>query len=768
MNLFSCSCYPTPVLISSSKQKHRTKPSLSKSSTSLPSINTQTNNFFASYAKSKTLDQTLQLFQLLPTQDTLTWNTLLSACLNQSQFTTTINLFFQMISSDASLIPDILTFRWVLRACSENKNYSLAFQIHAYMTKIYGPCSPDLITSTCLISIYSEFGSIKYARQLFDIITDRDVVAFTSMMVGYNNANEYAETVGIFESMVRIYGLTPNGFIFTCILTALASLSSLVEGEQIHAYIVKTSFQSDVFVGTALIRMYSKCDRMDCAEKAFLEIEIPNVVSWNALMGGSFSGRKVLQFFTRMRGSGLRPDHVTLAHVLQNIKDLDLFSAQQIHSLIIKMIGEEVDVYIGGALVEIYTKYGFIRESQRVFDSIRGKDITAFNLAIRGYIRDGHTSEAYRLFYAALQMSMEPSQATLKSLMIRTESQKQGKQFHAMAVKFGYGDNSNSDGSIASLLIIMYSEYHCFDDAIRLFNGVHSPDLILWTSIISGFSRSGNSQEAVKFYARMWEELDKYPNNYTFSSVLRSCSDLAAVEEGKQIHCQIIKLSSDIGSVEFVSSGLLEMYAKSGYIEEAKKLFNKTLQRDIATWNSMIMNLAQHGDAANALEIFAELLGLPNLEPNHITYVGVLSACNHKGLVEEGYQYFKMIKDPTIDHYTCLIDLLGRAGSVAEALSVIEQMPFDPNEIIWSSLLAANALHGNVDLGEYSANQLLQLNPKDSGTYVALSNIYAAAGRWNDVDLIRKLMKAQGVRKNPGQSFLTVNRLSRTFLAAEG
>ncbi|XP_026428577.1 pentatricopeptide repeat-containing protein At2g37320-like [Papaver somniferum] len=314
----------------------------------------------------------------------------------------------------------------------------------------------------------------------------------------------------------------------------------------------------------------------------------------------------------------------------------------------------------------------------------------------------------------------------------------------------------------------MYSEYHCFDDAIRLFNGVPSPDLVLWTSIISGFSQSGKSQEALKFYALMWEELDEYPNNYTFSSVLCSCSGLAAVEEGKQIHCQIIKLSSDIGSAEFVSSSLLEMYAKSGYIEEAKKLFNKTLQRDIATWNSMITNLAQHGDAASALEIFGELLDLPNLEPNHITYVGVLSACNHKGLVEEGYEYFKMIKDPTIDHYTCLIDLLRRAGRVAEALSVIEQMPFDPNEIIWSSLLAASALHGKVDLGEYSANRILQLNPKDSGTYVALSNIYAAAGRWNDVDLVRKIMKDQGVRKNPGQNFLTVNRLSRTFLAAEG
>ncbi|XP_026428579.1 pentatricopeptide repeat-containing protein At3g53360, mitochondrial-like [Papaver somniferum] len=232
MNLLSCSCSSTPVLIFSSKQKHLVKSSLStKPTASLPSINTQTNNFFASYAKSKTLDQTLQLFQLLPTQDTTTWNTLLSACLSQSQLTTTINLFFQMITSDASLVPDVLTFRWVLRAFSETKSYSLAFQIHAYMTKLYGPCSPDLITNTCLINIYSEFGCIKSARPLFDLITDRDVVAFTSMMVGYNNADEYAETVGIFKSMVGIYGLTPNGFIFTCILTALASLSSLVEGE---------------------------------------------------------------------------------------------------------------------------------------------------------------------------------------------------------------------------------------------------------------------------------------------------------------------------------------------------------------------------------------------------------------------------------------------------------------------------------------------------------------------------------------------------------
>ncbi|KAF8395694.1 hypothetical protein HHK36_019644 [Tetracentron sinense] len=760
----SCSPYANLRLLSAHPAKSPT-PS-SKLSHNSESIALQNNIFFSKYSKSKSLDQTLHLFRLLPHRDTITWNTVISTCYRHGNFTTALRLFIDMIIS-SSHQPDNLTFRSLLMACTHTNNYLLALQIHAFMIKLQGLGSSDLITDTCLMKFYSELGSMEVARNIFDKIPLRDVVAFTVMMVGYIEVGMYEEALRMFRKMMGIDNLVPNEFSLTSVLSACAGLSSLFEGKQIHAHIVKVSLQSDVFVGTALINTYAKCDEMGSAEKVFLEISAPNVVSWNTLMAGNFEFEKVLRLFLMMRESGVSPDHVTYGTVLRACtKDASLSLVRQIHGLVVKMVGAEVDVFLGGALFEVYVDHGCASDAQKIFDWIHGKDIMAFNFAIQGYVRNGHTAEAVALFHEALQMGMEPNEATLVSLLIRVEGLNQGKQLHALITKFGFSGGGGA--SIASSLITVYTEFHCLDDAVRLFDQVHTPDMVLWTSMISGFSRSCKSQEALQHYILMLlEGLGEPPNQYTFSSVLRSCANLAAAEEGKQLHAQIMKSNHLIVSDLFIASGLVDMYAKCGFITEARILFDKMPVRDIASWNAMITGLAWHGYPETALEIFQELLNLPNLEPNHITFVGVLSACSHGGLLEEGYRYFQLIREPTIDHYTCLVDLLARAGHLEEASNLIQEMPFNPNEVIWSSLLAASSIHGNIGMGEYSAKHLLQLNPKDHGTYVSLSNIYAAAGRWEDVKKIRKLMKYQGVRKNAGLSWLRVNGRTHVFSAAE-
>ncbi|PIA53774.1 hypothetical protein AQUCO_00900388v1 [Aquilegia coerulea] len=703
---------------------------------------------------------------------TITYNTIIFACSNQHHFSICLDLFFQLINS-ADHQPDMLTFRAILKVCVETKNYTLGVQVHAYIVKMLGTSNVDLIISTHLINLYGEFGMVEFARNVFDEtpVRDLDVVAFSSMMGCYNKAGNYYDALNMLKILMEFDGLSANEFVLTSALSASAGLFSLFMGRQIHAYVVKTLLSSDVFVGTALINMYIKCNDGDCAKKAFLEIETPNVVAWNAVLAGEYSGREVLMLFEKMwkeLESGVTPDHVTFATVLRACKDVDLFTVTQLHGLIMKIIGVQVDVFVGGALFDILVENGCVSDAKKVFDGIHGKDIIAFNLAIQGFRRNGHREEAVKLFHEAIQMEIELNEDTLTSLLIKIGDLNEGKQLHSLATKLGFTGSREYDVAIASSLLIMYAGFRCLDDAVRLFNQIRCPDLVLWTSMISCFSLSGETEKALKFYAIMLSQgLAEPPNHYTFSSVLQSCANLAAVEEGRQIHAQIIKSGTIIKSDLFVSSALIDMYAKSGYVTEAKSIFNKVRERDLPTWNAMITGLAQHGHADTAIEVFQELLNVPNLEPNDITFLGILSACSHSGLVVEGHRYFNMIKEPTVNHYACFIDLLSRSGCLEEAVNLIEEMPFDPNEVIWSSLLSASAIYNNIDIGEYSAKNLLQLNPKDPGTYVTLSNIYAAAGRWEDVNRIRKLMNERIVRKNPGRSWLNVNGKTHVFLAAD-
>lgn len=509
-----------------------------------------------------------------------------------------------------------------------------------------------------------------------------------------------------------------------------------------------------MFVGTGLVDLYVKCDEMELARRAFSEISVPNVVSCNALLAGNLGGGEGLRLFSWMWLSGLGADNVTFASVLRACKSvLSVLSVRQLHGLLVKMTEVELDVFLSCALFEAYIDVGCFREAQSCYGRMKRKDDASFNLAILGYLRNGHEDDALELFREALKTGREVREVTATSLLLKVRGLEQGKQLHALVIKFGYCN------AISSALIRMYSEYHLSDEAVRLFSHIPSPDLVSWTNFLSNFSRCGEDQGALNQYVKMVSEgFTDLPNHYTFSTLLKSCAHLAAAMEGKQIHAQIIKFcSNSIKSDPFVSSSLLFMYSKCGYIEEARRLFNDMQERDLASWNAMITSLAHHGLAEEAIETFQELLNQKDMEPNHISFIGVLTACSHCGMVEMGYRYFKSIRQPTVEHYACVVNLFSRAGRLKEALELVEEMPFEPNEIVWSSLLASSSKYGNVPVGEYSAKRLLELDPTDPGTYIALSNIYAGAGRWDDMKHTRKMMELQADGKRPGFSWLNVN-----------
>ncbi|CAL9207052.1 unnamed protein product [Musa hybrid cultivar] len=575
------------------------------------SLATRTNIFFSSAAKSKPIDHVLKLFHLLPARDTVTWNTAISACLRHCRVDAALRLFVDMLLA-SSPAPDAITIRLVLRAFSEANDSQLLPQIHAYVLKLQEQLPPSELTvlHTCLLNSYRKFGHVDLAHKVFCGMPDQDVVTFTSMLTGYVQDGRHVEALRIFQGMVESGRFRLNEHVYSCALRACAGNSTLSDAQQIHAHVLKSGMASDVFTGTSLVDLYGKCDEMECARRAFLGISEPSVVSWNALMAGKLDGNEEIMLFGHMRSLGVVPDHMTFANILRACGDgVGTEEVRQLHGIVMKMMEVKLDTFVSSALFEAYIDHGCFNEAQNVFSEMVQKDDVAYNLAIQGYNRNGHATEAVSLFLECLKMGKELREVTLSSIL-KEVGLHSGRQLHAMISKFGCS-GSGQYNFVLGPLIRMYLDHHFLDDALCVFETLHQRDLALWTSLISGFSWIGESDTALKLYVRMvTEESVEPPNHYMFSAVLSSCAQIAALEEGKQIHAQVIKSDHRVKCDTFVVSSLLHMYAKSGHIEEAIRLFEKMPKRDMASWNAMISGLAQHGFAKRAIDTFQELVKL--------------------------------------------------------------------------------------------------------------------------------------------------------------
>lgn len=666
-----------------------------------------------------------------------------------------MRLFLSLLSSSP---PDAITFRLILTACDELSDRSFFLQIHACLAKVAAFFSESdlLVLYTKMIGLCFKFGLDSHASKVFDKMPERDAMVFSAMMVGYSDIGAFHDGLVLFMKMIERGDVEMNAHIYSCALLSCARNLNLQMGRQIHSHVIKSRFGSDSFVGTGLVDLYAKCDAMDCAIGAFSEICAPTVVSWNALLAGKLTCAECLSLLNTMRQNGIVPDQVTFGSAFQTLKNSNFppFILMQLHGLALKMVDIPSDMFISSALFEAYINQGHFLEAKRFAEGMKEKDDGAINVIIQGYVKNGYQKEAIFTLIEALRNNKAIREVTLSTLLTNIKLC-EGTLLHSLFVKFGCFSSERKYEFVVRSFIRMYIIHKNFDHAILLFDRLHEPDIVQWSSLLSAFSQIGENVLALKFYLRMLNEEFAGPaNEYTYSTLLSSCADLAAVEEGKQIHARIIKSGSRMESDTFVVSSLMQMYAKCGYIEEAWKLFEEMPKRDLPSWNTMINALSLHGFALEAIEVFNRLCTKEHVRPNDITMVAILSACARAGMVEEGYKCFKSIKKPTIDHYACLVDMLGRAGRLKEAIGVIQKMPFNANELIWSSLLSAAVTHGNVHIGDYSGKQLIKLNPEDPGNYIALSNLYAAARRWKDVREVRKLMKSRAGKKQPGVSWM--------------
>lgn len=580
----------------------------------------------------------------------------------------------------------------------------------------------------------------------------------------------YNEALEIYVQMLNS-GFLPNEYAFGSVLRSCSESSFLQVGAQLHGSIVKLGLVQNVFVESSLIAMYAKNGNFETAIGILRRMKERDVFSWTSMVVGfSNSGRalEALKLFSQMLEEDVRPNEYTLTSVLKACVSLGGHEEGfQIHGYAIKT-GFEEDKSVRTSLVGLYVEIGDVSSARGVYDRSAFRDVVLCSAMIGGYAQTGKVELVIEIFLQMLEeFEILPNEFTFANLIAACADGggcRCGACFHALALKTGHAYIVHVEGA----LIYMYAKTGNLKDACKVFESMEEKDDISCSSILAGFSCNGHDQEALGFYSAL-HRLSVKPDPFALASATISCAKLADQLQGKQIHVQIIKHGHE--SDNCVASALIDMYAKGGSIEHAHRVFDKLLRRDRIAWTSMIDGYAQHGEGRKALELFESMIE-DGAHPNEVTFVSLLYACSHAGLVEEGLRYFHLMKsnygiEPVLHHYACVVDLLGRAGRLEAALQFIKRMPLEPSPLIWRAFLGACRVHNNLDLGIYASNRLLEMEPEDDATYVLLANMFAALGRWSDASGVRNLMKERGVSKAPGLSWIEVGKSFHVFGARD-
>ncbi|WOH07905.1 hypothetical protein DCAR_0727339 [Daucus carota subsp. sativus] len=514
----------------------------------------------------------------------------------------------------------------------------------------------------------------------------------------------------------------------------------------------------DVITWTAIVSGYVKCGMMREARRLFDRKDAKkNVVTWTALISGYLRNKRVFEaekLFNEMPERNVVSWNTMIEGYVRNgliDSALGLFDRMP-----------ERNVVSWNTVINALAKCGKIEAALRLFDEMPEKDVISWTAMVGGLAKLGRLDEARRLFDRMPERNVVSWNAMITGYTQNKELDEAFYLFERMPEK---------DVPSWNTMITGFTQNGELGMARKLFDEMPLKNVISWSTLINGYVLDDQSEEALKIFMHMQAEGSVKPNEGTFVSLLGACSSLAGLSEGKQIHQNISKTVYQ--DDKLVVSALLNMYAKCGELTIAKKIFNDGLrsQRDLVSWNGMIAAYAHHGRGSDAINLFKEMQNF-GFKPNDVTYVALLAACSHAGLVEEGLQYFdQLTKDRSIqvneDHYTCLIDLCGRAGSLKEAFNLIKKLPVKPSSSVWGALLAGCNVYGNANLGKLVAKQMLAAEAENAGTYILQANIYSSSGKWREAANLRMKMKEKGLKKQPGCSWIEIGNRFHVFVVGD-
>ncbi|XP_054791873.1 pentatricopeptide repeat-containing protein At2g21090 isoform X2 [Prosopis cineraria] len=547
-----------------------------------------------------------------------------------------------------------------------------------------------------------------------------------------SSIGQISQAVSSLDLLV-IKGIRLPSRILAHLLQQCAETKSFREGKLVHLHLKLTGLKRPTtFLANHLIYMYFRCGHHIEACKVFNKMEVRNLYSWNSMLSG-------------------------------------------------------------------YVKLGMINQARRWFDEMPERDCISWNTMVIGYAQNGNFDEALGFYRQLRRLSIgynEFSFAGVLTACVKLKEFELSRQIHGQVLVAGFSSNV----VISSSLLDAYAKCGEMEDARRLFDEMPLKDVFVWTTLVSGYANQGDMQSATELFHQMpqknsisWtsliggyaklglghEALEVFrkmimhhvkPDQFTYSSCLSACSISASFKLGKQIHAHLVRNNIRINNI--VVNGIIDMYSKCGSMENAKTIFHVMGDKqDVVIWNTMIAALAHHGYGMEAILLLKELL-TSGVKPNRVTFVVILNACSHSGLVQEGIEFFNsMNRDhalvPDEEHYACLIDLLGRAGCFNELMKHLQKMDCKPGEHVLNALLGVCRIHGNIDIGREAAEHLIELEPKSSAAYVMLSSVYAVLGKWELVEKVRQLMDERRVKKELAISWIEIDNEVHAFTVSD-
>ncbi|KAK7287053.1 hypothetical protein RIF29_00044 [Crotalaria pallida] len=567
-----------------------------------------------------------------------------------------------------------------------------------------------------LISWYARTGQIRNARKVFDEIphSQKTTASFNAIVSAYFQSHNPHEATLLFQRTPHKNTVSWNNLISGYIKNRM-----LIEARKVFDIMP----ERNVVSWTSMVRGYIQNGMVSEAESLFWAMPDKNVVSWTVMLGG-------------LLGKGRFEDARKVFDIMP-VKDVVAVTSM-----------------IGG-----YCQEGRMVEARKLFDEMPRRNVITWTTLIYGYARNGCVDVARKLFEVMPEKNEVSWTAMLMGYTQSGRISEASELFNAMPVKWTVCCNE---------MIMGFGSVGEVGKARDLFERMKERDDVTWSAMIKVYERKGCELEALGMFARMQRE--RVALNFpSLISVVSVCASLASLDHGRQVHAQLVR--SEFDQDLYVASVLITMYVKCGDLAKAKQIFNRFPFKDVVMWNSMITGFSQHGLGDEALNIFHDMCSF-GVQPDDVTFIGVLTACSYSGKVEQGREFFESMKpkyqvEPGVEHYACMVDLLGRAGQVNEAMELVEKMPMEADAIVWGALLGACRTHKKLDLAEVAVEKLALLEPKNAGPFVLLSNLYATKGRWGDVEVLREKIKSRSVTKLPGYSWIEVDKKVHRFTVGD-
>ncbi|KAH0881632.1 LOW QUALITY PROTEIN: hypothetical protein HID58_069026 [Brassica napus] len=616
---------------------------------------------------------------------------------------------------------------------SSSSNLKDLRRIHALVISLGLERSSDFFSGK-LIDKYSHLKDPRSSLSVFKRVSPAENVYLWNSIIRALSRN------GLFSEALEFYGklreanVSPDRYTFPPVVKACAGVFDKEIGDSVYNQIIELGFESDLYVGNAVVDMYSRMGFLCRARQVFDEMPVRDLVSWNSLISGFSSHgyhEEAVELYRELRRSSwIMPDSFTVTSVLYAFGNLlAVKEGEGLHGFVMKS-GVSSVVVVNNGLLSMYLKLRRVTDARRVFDEmvVRDSVTTVGNILIDVYAKCGDVIAARDVF-------------------------------KGMECKDTVSWNSLISGYIQSGDLLE-------GDSLQIFNSMETRDTVTWNMVISACVRSGDFASVTT----QMRNSGVVPDMATFLVTLPMCASLAGKRLGKEIHCCLLRFGYE--SELRIGNALIEMYSKCGCLKSSLKVFEHMSRRDVVTWTGMIYAYGMYGEGEKALAAFADMEKEAGVVPDNVAFIAIIYACSHSGLVEQGLACFEKMKtqykiEPVMEHYACVVDLLSRSQKISKAEEFIQAMPVKPDASVWASLLRACRTSGDMETAERVSKKIVELNPDDPGYSILASNAYAALRKWDKVSLIRKSLKDKERKKNPGYSWIEVSKKVYLFRAGD-